>query len=160
MDSIEWFLSANPNRFATSTRQADAHFVMQLQSWLHPWMWLSLSRHVLVPHPQLVWDSYTTMHWHWLTFRRTDEKNGRLLTIRSCCCKPGSNSGCGCPRTGTSCSLICSCMGLTFHGEVAVADFLEDWWDFVDFWFPAYFHDTHFFKQKNITIMTSCAIFF
>ena len=125
---------------------------MQLQSWLHPWMWLSSNRHALVPHLQPVWDSYTTIHWHWLTFWRTDVKTGGLLTIRSCNCKAGSNSGFGCPRRGMSCSLICSCMGLKCHFEVAVADFLKDWWDFVHFWFPAFLHETYFFNQKTIKI--------
>ena len=46
MDSISWFPSANPNGFAFSTRQANAHCVMQLQSWLHPCMWSDYSKEV------------------------------------------------------------------------------------------------------------------
>ena len=49
MDSILWFPSAKPDGFASSTTQTDAHCLMQLQSWLHPWMQLSSSRHALYP---------------------------------------------------------------------------------------------------------------
>ena len=83
---------------------------MRLQSWLRLWMWLSSSRHALLPHLQPVWDSYTTMHWHWLAFWRTDVKNGDCWPLGRA--KAGSNSGCGCLRNGMPCSLICSCMGL------------------------------------------------
>ena len=38
------------------------------------------------------------------------------MQLQSC-----SNNGCSCPLIGMPCSLICSCMDLKWHGEVAVA---------------------------------------
>ena len=46
-------LFCQSQRFKSSTRQTDARCVMQLQSWLHLWIWLPSSRHALLPHPQL-----------------------------------------------------------------------------------------------------------